>query len=95
MKPYIICDPQENVLNYDLRFDGVNHWTAPVYEILEGPDAGKVMLKFDINLAGLSEGHHDVIIKAMNTYGESPPAPFSFDLDIPDTPLNIRIESLP
>ena len=50
MKPYIICDPQENVLNYDLRFDGVNHWTAPVYEILEGPDAGKVMLKFDINL---------------------------------------------
>ena len=95
MKPYIVCDPQENVSMYDLMFDGVNHWTIAAYEILDGPDTGKSVLKFDLNMAGLAEGHHDVIIKALNTYGASPPASFSFDLDIPDMPMNIRIESLP
>ena len=52
---------------------------------------GEVMLKYGLD--GLSNGMHEVSVKAKNIWGESEPVPFSFTREDPPTPVGIGLSS--
>ena len=83
--PYLICDPQLNVSYYVVTIDGIIE-TVPAFDLGDGT----VMLNFD--LAGITEGEHNCLIKAGNSWGESVSVPFVFTRAGPDVPGNVRIQ---
>ncbi|MCK4718739.1 MAG: hypothetical protein KAT70_08730, partial [Thermoplasmata archaeon] len=80
--PYLVCDPMENVTHFIVTIDGVEREV----EAVDVGD-GYVILKYD--LTGVSNGTHDVTVKAKNLWGQSVAVPFVFTREGPDIPANI------
>lgn len=84
--PFLVCDPQTNVTQYVVTLDGVTT-TVDAFDLGDGT----VMLKFD--LAGISNGNHDMSIKAKNIWEESIAVPFVFNKQAPQTPSGIGLSA--
>ena len=82
--PFLVCDPQPNATQYIVEFDGV---VETVTYNTDGP-GGSVLLK---DLAGIDDGPHAVIVRAMNFWGLSDPVPFDFVKELPVNPSGVAL----
>jgi hypothetical protein len=76
---YLVTDPQEGIIQYRVRIDGIDYF----YDTTDGALA--------LDLSGLADGVHSVEIYAINIWGESNPAPFGFTTVIPIAPQNLHL----
>lgn len=80
--PFLVCDPQIDVDEYIVTFDGVPE------TILYNESGGVVILK---DLVGIATGSHNVDVKAKNIWGESVSVPFGFVKSLPGAPTGIGL----
>lgn len=78
--PFLVCDPQEGVMEYYIE-RGERKIVAP---------AVNTALRYD--LAQWPDGVHDIKVRAANMWDVSEPAEFRFTKGSPNMPTNIRIE---
>lgn len=81
--PFLVCDPQPNTDEFVLMFDGIE-------EIVPYNDAGGYVVLKD--LAGITDGDHDVSVKAVNMWGQSSEVPFAFVKALPGVAGNVRLK---
>jgi len=81
--PFLVCDSQLDVDEYIVVFDGTE-------EVVPYNDAGGYVVLKD--LAGITEGDHNVSVKAKNIWGESSEVPFVFTKALPGIPQGTRLK---
>ncbi|KKL08098.1 hypothetical protein LCGC14_2579280 [marine sediment metagenome] len=84
-QPFLISDPQTSAEEYVVTIDGVE-------SISSAQDLGDGTVRLYHDLAGVSDGLHNVEVKARNVWGSSTPVPFSFEKILPGVPVNIGLE---
>ena len=80
--PFLVCDPQADTTTMVVVFDGVTE-IIPYAET-----SGYVVLK---DLAGITNGVHNVEVRAGNIWGLSTPVPFGFTKTLPGSPSNVDL----
>ena len=80
--PFLVCAPvpSDAVSCYLLKIDGGDTVVVPAF----GNPDGSVMLHYD--LAGFSNGNHQLEIAAGNIWGVSSYVPFAFNKQVPGAP---------
>jgi hypothetical protein len=87
--PFLVCSPvsSDTVSHYRIKVDGGAAITVPAF----GNPDGSVMIHYD--LAGFSNGNHNLSIAAANIWGESTYVPFQFAKAVPSGPQNFQLSS--
>lgn len=79
--PFIVCDPQEGVIGYDIT--GLPGGTVSYIAQADGS------IKYD--LAAVPNDTYTMTVAACNVWGCSSTAPFSFSKQVPSAPAGLRI----
>lgn len=77
---YIVTGPQSGITHYRIIIDGVDY-------VVEAETDGSLQY----SLAGLENGIHSIELYALNTWGDSNPAPFGFTKTKPNAPSSLRL----
>ena len=87
--PFLVCSPvpSDSVSHYNVKVDGGAAITVPAF----GNPDGSVMIHYD--LAGFSNGNHNLEVAAANIWGESTYVPFQFAKAVPAGPQNFQLSS--
>lgn len=86
---WILCDPADpNDLVTQVKYvlDGQQEQIIPYQEI-----NGNCRI---VNVTAIGEGHHTIIVKFTNAWGDSDPVPFTFPGSAPGNPQGIIILKL-
>jgi len=93
LTPYATCDPQPNVVQYNLFIDGAQVATS---EAVVDIETGLFYLWFDMKTLGLADGNYTLTATAESAWGESGLSnPCPFDVAIPANPPNLRVSLEP
>ncbi|KKM14981.1 hypothetical protein LCGC14_1700680 [marine sediment metagenome] len=84
-RPFLISDPQTGAEEYVVTIDGVE-------SVSPAQDHGNGTVRLYHDLAGISDGLHNVEVKAQNVWGDSLPTPFVFTKTLPGGPTGIGLE---
>jgi len=84
--PFLVCDPQTDVDEYEVIFDG-----APTYVPYAETDVGGETVVILMDLAGISNGNHHIEVNARNIWGHSVNVPFDFNKTVPGAPAGIGL----
>lgn len=79
--PFIVCDPQEEVIGYDIT--GLPGGTVSYIAQADGS------LKYD--LAAVPNGTYELTVAACNMWGCSSTVPFVFTKQLPSAPAGLRL----
>ena len=89
MAVYVICDPILTTgiqpTMYVLTRDGGTAFEVDPQKLADN----SVRLHYDVS--SVSNGTHNMTVKAKNLWGESASVPFSFTKAVPTSPLNIAL----
>ena len=87
--PFLVCSPvsSDTVSHYNVKVDGSAAITVPAF----GNPDGTVMIHYD--LAGFSNGNHNLEVAAANIWGESTYVPFDFTKAVPSGPQNFQLST--
>ena len=93
--PFLVCDCQEVVNNYELIFDSLPAVLSDAVD-MDCP-AGQKRLSFDIAPLAFEDGAHVALIKAKNDFGASEYVTFEFNtpVAIPSDPTGFRLSPTP
>ena len=85
--PFLVCSPvpSDTVSHYRIKVDSAPAITIPTF----GNPDGTVIIHYD--LAGFSNGVHNLSIAAANIWGESTYVPFQFIKAVPSGPQNFQL----
>ena len=84
-QPFLISDPQTSAEEYVVTIDGVE-------SISSAQDLGDGTVRLYHDLAGVSDGLHNVEVKARNMWEDSLSVPFVFTRIPPGVPAGIGLE---
>ena len=79
--PFIVCDPQEGVIGYDIT--GLPGGTVSYIAQADGS------IKYD--LAAVQNGTYELTVAACNIWGCGDSVPFQFSKQVPSAPAGLRI----
>ncbi|KKL80640.1 hypothetical protein LCGC14_2002770 [marine sediment metagenome] len=84
-QPFLVSDPQTGAEEYVVTIDGVE-------DISPAQDLGNGTVRLYHDMAGVSDGLHNVEVKARNMWEDSLPTPFAFTRTPPGAPAGIGLE---
>ena len=79
--PFIVCDPQEGVIGYDIT--GLPGGTVSYIAQADGS------IKYD--LAAVQNGTYELTVAACNIWGCGDSVPFAFTKQLPSAPAGLRL----
>ena len=90
-KPFLICDPQANVVTYNVFLDDSQIATS---DAVLDVDSGLYYLYFNLATLALADGDYIATATAENMWGESGLSnPYPFTKVVPSNPPNLRVSS--
>ena len=82
--PFLICDPQEGVIAYEIS--GLPDWY-----VTRIPAENDGSIKLDLATLPIDNTTYELQVRACNVWGCSDPAPFSFTTSTPPVPTQFRL----
>ena len=91
--PFLVCDCQDDVTQYEIVFDG---GTPIISDAVSADCTGdQKRLNLDVGPLNLTDGQHTLEGKARNLWGESTTTPFDFNKAVPVGLSGIGLSATP